>query len=114
MPKPNSVSLPSCGDDSVEKLITHYGEDRDAKTVNGEETVKRGMISTKILTEWKTFRQLLVKEPCHTTASQLKELVSSDMLKTMFPNLHRMASIGLMIPVSTTSVERSFSHMCTF
>ena len=31
------------------------------------------------------------------------------MLKAMFPNLHKMASIGLTIPVSTASVERSFS-----
>ena len=52
-----------------------------------------------------------MKRPCHTTASQLKELVSSDMLKAMFPNLHKMASIGLTIPVSTASVERSFLQM---
>ena len=35
----------------------------------------------------------------------------NDMLKAMFPNLHKMASIGLTIAVSTTSVERSFSQM---
>ena len=33
------------------------------------------------------------------------------MLKAMFPNLHKMASIGLTIPVSTTSVESSYSQM---
>ena len=33
------------------------------------------------------------------------------MLKAMFPNLHKMASFGLPIPVSTASVERSFSQM---
>jgi len=33
------------------------------------------------------------------------------LLKAMFPNLHKMASIGLTIPVSTASVERSFSQM---
>ena len=111
VPKPDSVSLPTYGDDSVEKLIAHYGEDRDAETVDGEEMVKRAIIYTEILTEWKTFRHLLVKRPCGTTASQLKELVSSDMLKAMFPNLHKMASNGLTIPVSTASVERSFSQM---
>jgi len=51
VPKPDSVSLPTYGDDSVEKLIAHYGEDRDAETVDGEETVKRAMIFTEILTE---------------------------------------------------------------
>ena len=29
----------------------------------------------------------------------------------LFPNLHKKASIGLTIPVSTASVERSFSQM---
>ena len=111
VPKPDSVSLPTYGDDFVEKLITHYGEDRDTETVDDEETMKRAMICTEILTEWKTFHQLLVKRSCDTTASQLKELVSSDMLKAMFPNLHKIASIDLTIPVSTASVERSYSQM---
>ena len=79
--------------------------------MDGEETVKAAMISTEIRTEWKTFRQLLVKQQQDTTASQLKELVSNDMLKAMFPNLNKIASIGLTIPVSTASVERSFSQM---
>lgn len=50
-----SIALPTYGDDSVEELIAHYGEDKDAETVDGEEA----MISTEILTRWKTFRQLL-------------------------------------------------------
>ena len=58
-----------------------FKKNMDAETVDGEETVKRAVISTEILTEFKTFRQLLVKRPRDTTASQLKELVSSDMLK---------------------------------
>ena len=111
VPKQDSVSLLTYGEESVGKLIAHYGEDREAETVDGEETVKAAMISTEIRTEWKTFRQLLVKQPQDITASQLKELVSNDMLKAMFPNLNKIASIGLTIPVSTASVERSFSQI---
>ena len=95
VPKQDSVSLPTYGEESVGKLIAHYGEDREAEIVDGEETVKAAMISTEIRTEWKTFRQLLVKQPQDTTASQLKELVSNDILKAMFPNLNKIASIGL-------------------
>ena len=43
--------------------------------------------------------------------AQLHELVTNDMLKTMFPNLNIIANICLSIPVSTASVERSFSQM---
>ena len=33
------------------------------------------------------------------------------MLAIMFPNLQKIAAIGLRLPVSTASVERSFSKM---
>lgn len=69
-------------------------ENRDDETLDGEKTVKTAMISTEIVTEWKFFRQLLVQQPqVDTTATQLKKLVSNDMLKAMFPNLHTIASI---------------------
>ena len=66
VPKQDSVSLPIYGEECVGKLIAHYGEDREAETVDGEETVKAAMISTEICTEWKTFRQLVVKQPQDT------------------------------------------------
>ena len=43
--------------------------------------------------------------------AQLKELVSNDMIKTLFPNLSKIGAICLSIPVTTASVERSFSQM---
>ena len=51
VPKQDSVSLPTYGEESVGKIIAHYGEDREAETVDGEETVKAAMISTEIRTE---------------------------------------------------------------
>ena len=41
----------------------------------------------------------------------LNYLVTTEMLKTMFPNLNTLANICVTIPVGTASVERSFSHM---
>ena len=43
--------------------------------------------------------------------TQLKELASNDMIKTLFPNLSKIGAICLSIPVTTASVERSFSQM---
>ena len=38
-------------------------------------------------------------------------MVTNDMLTAMFPNLSTLSNICLTIPVSTASVERSFSQM---
>ena len=43
--------------------------------------------------------------------AQLKKLASNDMIKTLFPNLSKIGAICLSIPVTTASVERSFSQM---
>ena len=52
-----------------------------------------------------TLHALLAKKPEDNMAVQLKEVIMNDMLVTMFPNLHKMASISLTLPVSTASVE---------
>ena len=77
------------------------------------EYTKEALISPEIRTEWKTFRSYLSKQPKGTLYSQLAELTTSDMLRTMFPNISTLANICLSvsIPVSTASVERSFSQL---
>ena len=42
---------------------------------------------------------------------QLEELVCNDMIRTLFPNLCKIATISFSIPVSTASVKRSFFQM---
>ena len=54
--------------------------------------------------------QLFCK-PENDMKAQLKELASNDMIKTLFPNLSKIGAICLSIPVTTASVERSFSQM---
>ena len=51
------------------------------------------------------FSYLLAKKPEESIALQLKELIPNEVLVTMFPNLQKIASIGLILPVSTASVE---------
>ena len=53
----------------------------------------------------------MAMKPQENMKSQLTDMVSNDMLTTMFPNLHTIATISLSIPVATASVERSFSQM---
>ena len=44
-------------------------------------------------------------------SSELKELTDNEMTRTLFPNLCKIAQISLSIPVTTASIERSFSQM---
>ena len=110
-PKVDSPDLPQYGEQAISILMAHYGAEKPAETLLGEPTNREAVISSDITTEWKTYRQLLVNMHEKSMKLQLKELVSNDMMRTLFPNLSKIATISLSIPVSTASVERSFSQM---
>jgi len=42
------------GENSISTLLAHYGIDRPAEKLQGEEMVKEATISPEITTEWKT------------------------------------------------------------
>ena len=107
VPSNNSEDWSSYGEDSIKTLIAHYGVEKTAETLQGEEKVKEKM-SDDVTTEWKTFRQFMSKA---NMKLQLKGLVTKDMLTAMFPNSSTLGNSCLSIPVSTASVERSFSQM---
>jgi len=68
-------------------------------------------ISSDLLTEWKTFRCYLAKQPKDDLIQQLKELTTSDMQQIMCPGLSTSGKICMTIPEGTASVERSFPQM---
>ena len=108
VPSSESDKLSTYGNKSIQVLLDHFGKDMPAITLNGDETLKSGLVSS---TEWATFCSFLAKKPKDDIKSQLAELITNDTLATMFPSLHKIASIRLTIPVSTASVERSFSQI---
>ena len=63
------------------------------------------MVSSDLSTEWKTYRQLLIKQPKYDISKQLKKLLTHD----IFSNLYKLATICSSIPTSTASVEQSCS-----
>ena len=103
--------LPLYGDISIQTLIGQFGRDLPAKSLEGSEFVKAAIVSSDHSTEWKMYRQLLIKQPKDDISMQLKELLTNDMHIELFPNLHKLATICLSIPISTASAERNFSDI---
>ena len=94
VPATDSPLFSSYGEDSVDILANHYAKDLLAESVHGIEFEKEAVVCTDVCTEWKTYCQLLSKQPREDLKSQLKELATNE-----------TTSVG------KTSVERSFSQM---
>lgn len=110
-PSVDSFHYEHYGEDSLGVLLDQYGVNKTALTLDGEEYEKKALITTEVCAEWMTFCHYLSKQPKEDMASQLNNFVTTEMLKTMFPNLNMLANVCMTIPVGTASVERSFSQM---
>ena len=64
-------------------LLAHYGAEKPAYTVDGDEYTKKALIPPDIRTEWKTFQSYLSKQPKGTLYSQFTELTTNEMLITI-------------------------------
>ena len=60
--------------------------------LEGTEFERAAIVSFDLSTEWKTYRQLLIKQPKDDISRQLKELHTNDMLIALFPNLHKLGN----------------------
>ena len=63
VPAPTSVDLTSYGEDSISTLIDHYGKDLQCKIVEDITFEKAAIISRDVQTDWKTYRQMISKQP---------------------------------------------------
>ncbi len=62
--------------------------------------------------EWKIFRRMMFTKFKNSTAKEvINALVSNTTLGSAFPNLVTLATIVSILPVTTATVERSFSNM---
>ena len=110
VPSLSTHEQPLYGDSSIQTLIGQFRRDLPAKSLEGTEFEKAAIVSSDLSTEWKTYCQLLM-QPKDDISMQLKELLTNDLLIALFPNLHKLATICLSIPISTASAKQSFSDM---
>ena len=101
LPQESEEGYTTYGNDQLDLLCSRYG--------NG---AKADIIIEGLHSEWVALKQLLSQRYRETKCKDLLILMSSDAtLTTMFPNFAVLASIALIIPISTAECERCFSSM---
>ena len=63
VPSLSTHDLPLYGDRSIQTLFGQFGRDLPAKSLEGTEFEKTAIVSSDLFTEWKTYHQLLIKQP---------------------------------------------------
>ena len=110
---PNSKeSLSSYGMDTISVLTDFYGKEQQVKFQDyiGHSSPDVDLEQTKA--EWKIFRRIMfAKFKKETSPTVLRNVLASDTLSAGFPNLVKLASIAVVLPVTTATVERTFSDI---
>ena len=60
------------GEDCIDTILKHYGENLTAESVLVEESVKPALVSSDITLEWKTYRRYIAQPPKEDMKAQLK------------------------------------------
>ena len=107
-------SLAEYGEDKLDDLITFYGNEQKV-VFEGKAWVSTPDIDKKETeSEWKMFRRVLFSQYKSSTDDLqvvTSRLLTDSTLNAAFPNLATLASLQLVLPVTTATVERSFSDM---
>ena len=105
-------SLSSYGTDTISILTDFYGRAQQVKLQDEVGHSSPDVDIEQTQAEWKIFRRIMfAKFKAKTAATVLCNLLTSDTLSAGFPNLKKLATISLVLPVTTATVERSFSDM---
>ena len=110
---PNSEErLNNYGEEKIRILIDFYGIAQRAY-FDGDEAFSQPDIDPEYTeAEWKLFRQLIFRKYRDSSLqTMLFCLTGSDDISTVSPNLAKVATILEVLPVTTATVERSFSSM---
>ena len=100
------------GTDKINMLTSFYGSPQKV-ILNGQEAVSQIDIHPEeTASEWKLFRRIIYKQYLEKSLQDvLLTLTRKDDIRAGFPNLSKLAEILEVLPVTTATVEQSFSSM---
>ena len=99
------------GTAELEKLLKFYGETTEIEYEGNVFSTPADVDKTETRHEWKAFKLVIFEEK----SLSLKELATlflrSEAKCVTFPNIKILLTIAMVLPVSTATVERSFSDI---
>ena len=104
--------LVAYGTEKIQSLISFYGSAQEVYFDGNKGTSQPDIDPEDTESEWKLFRRVIFVQHRHSSLQQvLSTLLSSGDIAAAFPNLARLAAILIVLPVTTATVERTFSSM---
>ena len=99
---PEDLSLQAHhSEDTLDVLITHYGPHNVVEPASTKQELK---IFNSVVASNPEFKKM-------STRQLMSHLLKISELKLMFPNLTKLAAIGLLLPISSVDCERGFSTL---
>ena len=104
---PAETDLATYGDAELEILCEHYGTAKE--TENGRE-LQPVIHSEETKDEWVVFKQFISQnfQSC-TIQTLFKRVYQSETVLCQYPNVYKLITLALTMPVSTVDCERGFS-----
>ena len=109
---PNESELSDYGTEKIKILSAWYGSVQDVQFDGQKGSSEPDIDPEDTESEWKLFRQLMHLHHKKSSLQQvLSALLTNTSLASTFPNLAKLAAILIVLPVTTATVERTFSSM---
>ena len=94
----------------LEKLLKFYGETTEIEYQGTSSQLQR-MSMRQTRHEWKAFKLVIFEEKSLSLKKLATLFLRSEAKYVTFPNIKILLTIAMVLPVSTATVERSFSDM---
>ena len=106
----NVQQLHKYGTAELEKLLKFYGKTTEIEYEGNVFSTPADVDKTETRHEWKAFK-LVIFEEKSLSLKQFALFLRSEEKCVTFPNIKILLTIAMVLPVSTATVERSFSDM---
>ena len=94
-------------DEKAEDFFTYGDNDIDILACHFNQTIDKEALVLK----WIGFKEMLANQFTQLSSSEVMQYLVQEEIALLYPELAKLANIGLVIPISTATCERGFSAM---